>query len=86
MSNPVISYPIQPTITKTVVTTYDSYTINNLTVTPFTHATMIIQMFSKDKPDVFSQFLCMEGEAYAQWGGDDEYLINWVNIQLQSIQ
>lgn len=86
MSYSNTNYPIQPTITKTVVTTYDSYTINNLTVTPFTQATMIIQMFSKDKPDVYSQLLVMEGDAYAQWGGDDEYLINWVNTQLHSIQ
>lgn len=86
MSYSNTSYPIQPTITKTVITTYDSYTINNLTITPFQQATMVIQMFCKDKPDVFSQFLCMDGEAYAQWGGDDEYLINWINQQLHSIQ
>lgn len=87
MSYPVVLYPIEPKITKTVITTYNKYTINNLTITPFVNATMIIQMFSEREPnEIYSQFLCMEGEAYNMWEGDDAYLINWVNQQLQSIQ
>lgn len=79
-------YPIIEPITKTIVTTYTSYTINNLVVTPFQQATMVILMYNAEKNQSISQYLVMEGEAYAQWGGDDEYLINWVNTQLHSIQ
>lgn len=79
-------YPLSEPITKTVITTYTSYTINNIVITPFIQATMMIELFSEDKTAVCSQYLCMQGNDYADWQGDDAYLINWVNLQLEEMQ
>jgi len=76
------NYPISEPITKTITTTYTTYTINNLIITPFEQASMIIQLFTEDKQTSITQYLVMSGNDYNNWGGDDEYLINWVNNYL----
>jgi len=77
------SYPLSEPITITTTNTYVSFTINNLTITPFQQATMIIQCYTIDGQIGNSQYLVMSGDVYANWNGSDDYLINWVNSQLQ---
>lgn len=79
-------YPLVDPITQTVITTYTTYTINNLVVTPFVQATMMIEMFTEDKQKVSSQYLAMIGQDYQNWNGSDNYLVAWVNSQLMAIQ
>ena len=78
-------FPISQPITTTEINTYVNFTVHNLTITPFVQATMIAQCFTAEGKIGFSQYLVMSGDDYQRWGGDDDYLINWVNAQLQQI-
>lgn len=75
-------FPIKEPITITEIKTYINFNIMNLTITPFLQATMIAQCYTEKGEIGNSKYLVMSGEDYALWGGDDEYLINWVNRQL----
>jgi len=75
-------FPIQEPITITEVNIYVSFTIVNLQITPYVQASMVAQCFTEDGKIGNSKYLVMSGDDYQQWGGDDDYLIQWVNTQL----
>ena len=75
-------FPIQEPITIVETNIYVTFNITNLIVTPFVQATMIAQCFTADGKIGNSKYLVMSGDDYAKWGGDDDYLVNWVNTQL----
>lgn len=75
-------YPIVEPITLVTTNILTKYTINNLSITPFVQATMIINMYNERNEFIKSVYLTMDGEDYQNWQGDDAYLTNWINIQI----
>jgi len=61
-----------------------AFSINDTIVVPFKCATVYINLLNISGDCVATQMYMMEGLAYAQWGGDDEYLINWIREQVHA--
>jgi len=61
-----------------------SFTINDTVIVPFKCATVYINLLNNSGECVATETYTMEGWAYDQWGGDDEYLINWIRQQVDA--
>ncbi len=73
--------PVEQVIRHVIV----KFAINDITITPFQSANIYVNLFNIHNEGVASQALLMEGEAYNQWGDSDEYLINWIKLQIQNL-
>lgn len=74
-------YPLDEPIEKVVRSEMIKFTINNLQVLPFNQATMSVMLLDVENAVVDGMYLILEGEEYMLWNSD-EYLINWVKIQI----
>ena len=63
---------------KTTTTVITSFTIMITDVVLFTSVRVRVDMFDQNQNRVDCTFLIIEGEDYAQWGTDDQYIINYV--------
>lgn len=76
-------YPLDAPIEKVVRSEMIKFTINNIVVSPFKQATMSVNLVSVDNLLVDGMYLILEGEEYDAWISD-EYLINWVKLQIHN--
>lgn len=74
-------YPLDEPIEKIVRSEMIKFTINNLQVLPFNQATMSVMLLDVENAVVDGMYLILEGEEYMLWNSD-EYLINWVKLQI----
>jgi len=56
--------------------------INNVTVFPGSRAGWVWQLLDADKATVATGQIAIEGDAYAAWGTDDDYLYTYTAQQL----
>lgn len=77
------TYLLESPIEKKIVYEIISFTIQEVMVVPFNKAIIYIVLNTLSEMCVDTRLLSMEGDAYNQWGGDDEYLINWIREQLK---
>jgi hypothetical protein len=68
-------------IIETVVRTYTKFFIKNVTVNINSSATIIILLYPVEG-DIISRIIEMDGSDYANWGSDDNYLINFIKNKL----
>lgn len=68
-------------ITETVVKTYTKFFIKNVTVNINSSATIIV-LLCPLVGDIISRIIEMDGEDYANWGSDDNYLIQFIKQKL----
>lgn len=68
-------------IVETVVRTYTKFFIKNVTVNINSSATIIILLYPVEG-DIISRIIEMDGSDYADWGSDDNYLINFIKNKL----
>jgi hypothetical protein len=68
-------------IIETVVRTYTKFFIKNVTVNINSSATIIILLYPVEG-DIVSRIIEMDGSDYANWGSDDNYLINFIKNKL----
>jgi hypothetical protein len=76
-------YPLDKPIEKVVRSEMIKFTINNIVVTPFNQATMSVMLLDLENVVVDGMYLVLEGEEYMLWNSD-EYLINWVKLQIHN--
>lgn len=76
------SYIILDTpIIETVVKTYTKFFIKNVTVNINSSATIIVLLYPVEG-DIISRIIEMDGDDYAKWGSDDNYLIQFIKQKL----
>lgn len=68
-------------IVETVVKTYTKFLIKNITVNINSSATIIV-LLSPLEGDIVSRIIQMDGSDYANWGNDDNYLIQFIKQKL----
>lgn len=81
-----MSYPIIPPVEQIVKTVIASFTIENVSVNLFTSANISVSYLDERGLCVGGNVFLMDSEAYALWNNDDEYLVEWVTIQIKQIQ
>lgn len=77
-----MSYNYIHTQSKQEQVTINYIKINNVSVIPFTSATISVDTFTEDKNFVYNKFLTMDTQTYLQWMNNDQFLINWICSQL----
>jgi hypothetical protein len=72
---------LETPITETIVKTYTKFLIKNITVNVNSSATIIILLYPLES-DVVCRIIQMDGDDYANWGSDDNYLIDFIKTKL----
>jgi hypothetical protein len=80
-----MSQPIIPPINKTIQQNYSHMNIKCIDVVLFTSARFIVDVYDSSFNRINDFNLIMEGEDYQNWKGDDAYVSEWVNRQLQNL-
>lgn len=81
-----MSYPIIPPVEQIVKTIITGFQIENVSVNLFTSANISVSYLDERGLCVGGNIFLMEGEDYALWNNDDEYLVEWVTLQIKQIQ
>jgi len=68
-------------IIETIVKTYTKFLIKNITVNVNSSATIIVLVSSNDG-DIISRIIQMNGDDYANWSSDDNYVIEFIKMKL----
>lgn len=72
-----------PPITKTDITTLTSFEINSVNVILNTSADILIYLKNSDNVIVASEMIIIDGIDYANWGSNDQYIVNFINNYLR---
>ena len=83
MSSP--QQQVNPPITQTISITYSFFTVALFSMVFNTSATFLVQLYDTNYKLVDSRKLNMIGSDYNNWQGNDDYVYEWVNQQLQQI-
>jgi hypothetical protein len=79
---------IVPVDRVTTVTIY-SFTIDSIEVDLFNSARIRVYLMNQDNVGIDCTFVTLAGESYANWGNNDDYIINYVasalGFTLQSV-
>lgn len=81
-----MSQSIQPPVEVVTSQTYNTYTVYNTSIILNTSATFFINIFDYSGNLVINKNLLMDGDAYKAWGGDDNYVYEWINGQLHNLK
>jgi hypothetical protein len=81
-----MSYPLIPPVEQVIKTVIFSFKIENVSVNLFTSANISVSYLDDRGFCVGGNVFLMEGEDYALWNNDDEYLVEWTTIQVKQIQ
>jgi hypothetical protein len=73
-----------PPITKTDITTLTSFEINSVNVILNTSADILIYLKNSDNVIVASEMIIIDGIDYANWGSNDQYIVNFINNYLRN--
>lgn len=68
-------------IVETVVRTYTKFFIKNITVNINSSATIIVLLYPIEG-NIVSRIIEIDGDDYANWGNDDNYLIEFIKTKL----
>lgn len=71
--------PVEQIILNIIV----KFAIIDIVINPFKSANIYINLYNDKDEGVASKNLLMEGEAYEMWGDNDDYLIEWIKIQIE---
>jgi hypothetical protein len=81
-----MSYPISPPVEQVIKTVICGFRIENVSVNLFTSANISVSYLEERGFPIGGNVFLMEGEDYALWNNNDEYLVEWVTIQVKQIQ
>jgi len=71
-----------PPVTLTTVTVIDKFIIKRIEIKIKESAGIMIDLVDNTGNSAGTRYLTMSGEDYANWGSDDDYLINWIKNNL----
>jgi len=69
-------------ITVTTTTVIDKFIIQRVEVKLKESAYIVVDLVNNTGNYAGSKYLTISGEDYANWGSDDDYLINWIKNNL----
>ena len=69
-------------ITMTTVNVVDRIFIKRVEIKLKEYANIVFDLINNNNDYVGTRHLVMSGEDYANWGSDDDYIINWVKNNL----
>ena len=76
-----LTSPINITTTKTI----NGFLINQVSITPFTSASVIISLYDSSNNYIQNSTINLTGTNYTSWGNNDQYLITYIESQIPSL-
>ena len=76
-----LSTPVTITTTKTV----NGFLINQVSITPFTSASLVISLYDSSNNYIKNSTINLTGTNYTNWGNNDQYLISYIESQIPSL-
>ena len=76
-----LTTPITITTTKIV----NGFLINNVSITPFTSASVIISLYDSSNNYIQNSTINLTGTNYTNWGNNDQYLITYIEGQIPAL-
>ena len=77
-----LSSPVTITTTKSV----NGFLINQVTITPFTSASIVISLYDLSNNYIQNSTLSLTGTNYTNWGNNDQYPITYIEGQIPTLQ
>lgn len=81
-----MSYPIFPPVEQVIRTVIVGFRIENVSVNLFASANISVSYLDDRGYNIGGNVFLMEGEDYALWNNDDEYLVVWTTTQVKQVQ
>ena len=82
LSITTLSTPVTITTTKSV----NGFLINQVSITPFTSASVIISLYDSSNNYIQNSTINLTGTNYTNWGNNDQYLITYIEGQIPTLQ
>ena len=76
-----LTTPVTITTTKSI----NGFLINQVSITPFTSASVIISLYDSSNNYIQNSTINLTGTNYTSWGNNDQYLITYIEGQIPSI-
>ena len=76
-----LTTPVTITTTKNV----NGFLINNVSITPFTSASVIISLYDSSNNYIQNSTINLTGTNYTSWGNNDQYLITYIESQIPTL-
>ena len=76
-----LTTPITITTTKNV----NGFLINQVTITPFLSASVIISLYDSSNNYIQNSTINLTGTNYTSWGNNDQYLITYIESQIPTL-
>ena len=77
-----LTTPITITTTKSI----NGFLINQVSITPFTSASVIISLYDSSNNYIQNSTINLIGTNYTNWGNNDQYLISYIESQIPTLQ
>ena len=77
-----LTNPITITTTKSI----NGFLINQVSITPFTSASVIISLYDSSNNYIQNSTINLTGTNYTNWGNNDQYLISYIESQIPTLQ
>ena len=81
LSITTLSSPVTITTTKSI----NGFLINNVSITPFTSASVIISLYDSSNNYIQNSTINLTGTNYTNWGNNDQYLITYIESQIPTL-
>ena len=81
LSITTLSTPVTITTTKSI----NGFLINQVTITPFTSASVIISLYDSSNNYIQNSTINLTGTNYTSWGNNDQYLITYIEGQIPTL-
>lgn len=81
-----MSQPVNPPFDLVSSKKYETFTVSVLMISLGVSAQFAVSVFDENGTWVYGFNPVMEGVAYQLWGGDDNYVYEWVNQQIQDLK
>ena len=76
-----LSSPVTITTTKSI----HGFLINQVSITPFTTASVIISLYDSSNNYIKNSTINLTGTNYTSWGNNDQYLISYIEGQIPTL-
>ena len=76
-----LTTPVTIQTTKNV----NGFLINQVTITPFTSASVIISLYDSSNNYIQNSTINLTGTNYTNWGNNDQYLITYIEGQIPTL-
>ena len=72
-------------VTITTIKNVNGFLINNVSITPFTSASVIISLYDSSNNYIQNSTINLTGTNYTNWGNNDQYLISYIEGQIPTL-